>query len=140
MARERNPNLEALMLAVDRLGGLADQMVFLGGSATGLLITDPAAPYFLITKLTAFEGRGHGDYHMSHDMEDIIAVIDGRPNIVDEVSKAKPRLRKELSMRFQRLLEDARFLDAVPGHMPTDAASQARVGIILRRLEALAER
>ena len=28
MVREQNPNLEILMLAVDRLGGLADEMVF----------------------------------------------------------------------------------------------------------------
>lgn len=39
-----NPNLEILMLAVDQLAELADTMVFLGGCATGLLITDSAAP------------------------------------------------------------------------------------------------
>jgi hypothetical protein len=44
VTRERNPNIDILKLAVDRLGGLADEMVFLGGCATGLLITDPAAP------------------------------------------------------------------------------------------------
>ena len=44
MTRERNPNIDILELAVDQLGELADEMVFLGGCATGLLITDPAAP------------------------------------------------------------------------------------------------
>jgi predicted nucleotidyltransferase len=44
-----------------------------------------SAPYFLVTKLEAFDGRGRGDYQMSHDMEDIIAVLDGRPEIVEEV-------------------------------------------------------
>lgn len=44
MARMQNPNLEILMRVVERLGALADEMVFLGGCATGLLITDPAAP------------------------------------------------------------------------------------------------
>ena len=44
MKRIQNPNLELLMLTVDRLGALADEMVFLGGCATGLLITDAAAP------------------------------------------------------------------------------------------------
>lgn len=43
MARAQSPNLEILELAVERLGELADQMVFLGGCATGLLITDAAA-------------------------------------------------------------------------------------------------
>ncbi|TDY02868.1 hypothetical protein [Thiohalophilus thiocyanatoxydans] len=50
MAREKNPNLEILMLAVDKLGELAEEMVFLGGCATGLLITDPAAPPIRVTR------------------------------------------------------------------------------------------
>ena len=167
MASVQNPNLQILTLAVNQLGELADEMVFLGGCATGLLISDPAAPpirvtrdvdaivqiltlaeyyklskklkdrsfmedtsesapicrwtsgeiildvmptdqkilgfgnvwyqkviehsilfelpdartirivsppYFLITKLEAFEGRGKGDYMLSHDMEDIVTV------------------------------------------------------------------
>jgi len=39
-----NPNIEILMFAVEQLEELADEMVFIGGCATGLLITDPAAP------------------------------------------------------------------------------------------------
>ena len=50
MARAQNPNLEILLLAVEQLGGLADDMVFLGGCATGLLITDPAAPPIRVTR------------------------------------------------------------------------------------------
>lgn len=44
MHRERNPNLEILELAVAQLGPLVDDMVFVGGCATGLLLTDLAAP------------------------------------------------------------------------------------------------
>jgi len=44
MERQRNPNIEILTMAVSKLGPVADEMVFLGGCATGLLITDPAAP------------------------------------------------------------------------------------------------
>jgi len=50
MVRAHYPNLEILMLAIDRLGELADSMVFLGGCATGLLITDPAAPPIRVTR------------------------------------------------------------------------------------------
>ena len=50
MARAQNPNLDILALAVDQLGTLTDDMVFLGGCATGLLITDPAAPSIRVTK------------------------------------------------------------------------------------------
>jgi hypothetical protein len=44
MQRQNNPNLIILELAVSALGALADDMVFIGGCATGLLITDLAAP------------------------------------------------------------------------------------------------
>ena len=39
-----NPNIDLLEKMVERLGELAEQMVFVGGCATGLLITDEAAP------------------------------------------------------------------------------------------------
>jgi len=44
MVPQKNPNLEILEKAVHRLDSLADEMVFLGACATGLLLTDPAAP------------------------------------------------------------------------------------------------
>jgi hypothetical protein len=40
----KNSNLEALIKTVNLLGSLADEMVFLGGCATGLLLTDSGAP------------------------------------------------------------------------------------------------
>jgi len=50
MSREKNPNLEILCFAVEALGELTEKMVFVGGCATGLLITDNAAPPIRITK------------------------------------------------------------------------------------------
>jgi hypothetical protein len=44
MIRAQNPNLKILEFAVERLGELTNEMVFLGGCATGLLMTDVAAP------------------------------------------------------------------------------------------------
>jgi len=38
MPRRRNPNVELLEAAVGQLGPLADELVFLGGCATGLLL------------------------------------------------------------------------------------------------------
>ncbi|MHB8744477.1 MAG: hypothetical protein ACYC9L_15330 [Sulfuricaulis sp.] len=43
------------------------------------------APYFLVTKLAAFDNQGKGDRATSHDMEDIVAVLDGRPEIINKV-------------------------------------------------------
>jgi hypothetical protein len=46
---------------------------------SGAGVRSVSAPYFLATKLEAFDGRGSGDYLTSHDIEDLVAVIDGRP-------------------------------------------------------------
>ena len=174
MQRILNPNLDILERTVDQLGELIDRLVFLGGCATGLLLSDLAAPpirltqdvdviteaatwaeynrlsellrakgfqedssegapicrwrveniildvmptdpeilgfgstwyqeaveeatlltlpsgrsirmitapYFIACKFAAFDGRGNNDFMMSHDIEDIVAVIDGRPEL-----------------------------------------------------------
>ena len=228
MIKERNPNLDILMLAVDRLDNLTDEIVFLGGCTTGLFITDQAAPpvretkdvdvivevvtlaeyyklserlrelgfhedqsegaplcrwiiddaildvmptdekiigfsnkwykdamksavkfklpnkkiikvvtgaYFLATKIEAFEGRGNGDYLLSHDLEDLVSVIDGRPEIIDEVINSSEELKGYLIEKFKSLISEPRFLEALPGKLPGDETSQARIPIIIERLE-----
>ena len=44
------------------------------------------APYFLATKIEAFESRGEGDFYGSHDLEEIITLLDGREFLFDEIS------------------------------------------------------
>ena len=98
-----------------------------------------AAPYFLATKLAAFDDRGDEDFLLSRDMEDIVAVLDGRPEIVEEVIGAEKRLRVHLAKRFADLLKDYRFTDALPGHLPSDVASQRRLFALLERIRAISE-
>lgn len=50
MRRQQNPNLKIVIDIVDKLGDLAEQMVFVGGCTAGLLITDNAAPPIRVTK------------------------------------------------------------------------------------------
>ncbi|MBU0731245.1 MAG: hypothetical protein KKE17_12735 [Proteobacteria bacterium] len=231
MPRITNPNIELLEIAVHQLDDLVERLVFLGGCATGLLITDPAAPpirptqdvdvitevatraeyyklaeilrskgfredssedapvcrwrservildvmptdqailgfgspwypqalaesiikalpsgrqirmitapYFLACKFAAFDSRGNNDYMMSHDMEDIVAILDGRPELVEEVGQASIELRGHLAERFRGLLGNPRFREALPGNMPPDEESQARVPIILQRMRKIA--
>ena len=231
MNNQQNPNLDIMRMVVDQLEELADEMIFLGGCAAGLLITDTAAPpvrvtkdvdtivqvttsadyyrlaaklktkgfneysrkgaplcrwiagsimldvmptdpsilgfgnvwyepasrnaitfgldsgraiqlisapYFLITKLIAFEGRGRGDFLMSHDLEDLVAVIDGRPGLLDEVEAAEDDLKDALAVHFKALLNNTRFRDAVAGHMPPDESSPARLPRVLGVMEKIA--
>ena len=105
----------------------------------GLEILIVTAPYFLGTKLDAFFGRGKGDYLASHDMEDIINLINGRTEVWEDVKKAEPDLKNFIIKSFQGFLEDELFLEALPGHLLPDQASQARRSIILERIKKIAE-
>lgn len=95
------------------------------------------APCFLATKIEAFLGRGMGDYLISHDMEDIVTLIDGRKEIVDEIEASDPQLKVYLASQFTRLLNDRAFHEALPGLLYGDAVSQARRPVILERMERI---
>jgi hypothetical protein len=95
-------------------------------------------PFFIATKLEAFKGRGKGDFFGSHDLEDLISVVDGRPALVTEVQAGAIELRAYVRAEIHGLLRTSGFLDALPGYLLPDAISQFRIGIVLRRLENLA--
>ncbi len=104
---------------------------------SGVNLQLATSPYFLGTKLEAFRGRGKQDFMSSHDMEDIVAVLDGRPEIVADIRQAKSDIRAYLVAELGRLLANRDFLDALPGHLPGDSASQQRVPIILERVRRI---
>lgn len=226
----QNPNLEILESVVGLLKSLTDELVFIGGCATGLLLTDPAAPplrvthdvdvitevssllsyhrfidrlkecgftersdqegpicrlhnmelildvmptepgilgfgnrwfkegfttaiyshlpsgqkirilqppYFLATKIDAFNYRGDGDYLLSQDMEDIISVLDGRQELVGEIHESAPDLKEYLAQSFSKFMDNRDFIDALPGHLLPDPASQARVKLIVERIKLI---
>jgi predicted nucleotidyltransferase len=106
---------------------------------SGRTIALIAAPVFIATKLEAFWGRGGGDFLMSHDVEDIVTVVDGRPSTTDEVRAGPADLREYLGRQFRELTASTEFLDALAGHLPRDSASQARLPELIRRLRILAQ-
>lgn len=103
-----------------------------------LRIRTVTAPLFLATKLEAFHGRGGDDYFASHDLEDVLSVIDGRAELLAEVRAAPNDLRAYLALEFRALIREPRFVNALAGHLLPDAASQSRIPILLRRMEELA--
>ena len=56
----------------------------------GLEIRLVSPAHFVATKLEAFEDRGRGDYLESHDLEDVLSVVDGRPS---SLNSHRPSLR-----------------------------------------------
>jgi hypothetical protein len=106
--------------------------------AHNLVIRAISAPYFLITKMEAFRGRGRADFFASHDLEDFISVVDGRPTLMEEVAASPAVLRDYLRDAIKSLLNDSRFLDALPGYLLPDDANQARISLLTRKLQTLA--
>lgn len=96
--------------------------------------------YFCATKLEAFAGRGKRDYQSSHDLEDLIAVVDGRAELalVKEIHARPDDVRTYIASDIAKLLATPAFLDALPGYLLPDQASQARVSILLERLKQIA--
>ena len=97
------------------------------------------APYFLGTKIEAFYGRGRNDYLASHDMEDIVNLVNGRAEIIEDIKNSGLDLKDFIVKSFHGLLEDELFLEALPGHLLPDRASQARRSIILERIKQIVE-
>jgi predicted nucleotidyltransferase len=92
---------------------------------------------FVATKLEAFHGRGGNDIFASHDLEDIIAVVDGRPEIVSDVTAASTDVRRYIASEFQALLDNRDFVEALGGFLLPDAASQRRRNLLHERLAVL---
>jgi len=72
--------------------------------STDLKIRVVTAPYFIATKLEAFKGRGKGDFSGSHDLEDLVAVVDGRGTLVTEIRAELVELHAYIQAEIKRLL------------------------------------
>jgi len=222
-----DPNLELLRAMALALGPLRERMVFVGGCATGLLLTDPAAtgiratedvdaiievaslagyhairpllaergfrqtmeactppfrwfwsgmqldlvpvdekvmgfsnrwyrpgfaaavtaelgpdialrhlnaPYFLATKFEAFNDRGERDVHVSHDLEDIVTIIDGRAELADELARVESSVRAYVVQQTRALLGHPDMQNALPGIV----AQPIRGVVVLERLQQIA--
>lgn len=103
----------------------------------GLDIRLVTPAYFVATKLVAFLDRGKGDYLESHDLEDVISVVDGRPELVEELARADSELRGYVAGVFARLVADEGFLDALPG-LIIEGSPAVRSPVVLQRLRTIA--
>jgi predicted nucleotidyltransferase len=95
-------------------------------------------PLFLATKLEAFKDRGQDDFYGSHDLEDIVTLVDGRANIVVEMASAPLNVRNFVAKRFAGLLRQSDFLQALPGHLSRMLGARERAPLVKDRFEAIA--
>lgn len=103
---------------------------------SGIIIQIFKPAYFLATKLEAFSGRGNGDpYHK--DVEDIIIVIDGREELLDEVRQAEPELKEYIVAGIRELVA-LNGIDYVIESSGSVQANPGRGRIIHMRMKDLA--
>ncbi|CAM8649437.1 hypothetical protein MCEMSHM24_03815 [Comamonadaceae bacterium] len=83
--------------------------------ADGLLLRHLSAPHFFATKFEAFKDRGQNDVYLSHDLEDIMTVMEGRSLVAQEMAAAEAAVRKHVGQSVAALLNMAAFHNALPG-------------------------
>lgn len=83
--------------------------------AFGLMLRHLSAPHFLATKFEAFKDRGQNDVYLSHDLEDIMTVVEGRSTVATEVGAAAADVRRHVGHSVAALLALPAFHNALPG-------------------------
>lgn len=94
-----------------------------------------SVPFFLASKLEAFDDRGNMDFLASPDLEDVLAVLDGAKDVETKVTASPEKVKAWITERFESLLKSDGFLDALDGHLPSAGGTRGtRVRQLLERL------
>ena len=92
-------------------------------------------PLFLATKFEAYGDRGNNDLLGSHDLEDVLNVVDGRATLLDEVRAASSEVRCFLADQFGALLAHPDLDTFLHGNV---RGPEGRVDMVHASLKALA--
>ncbi|MDT8391691.1 MAG: nucleotidyl transferase AbiEii/AbiGii toxin family protein [Lentisphaeria bacterium] len=103
---------------------------------SGLLIRCLTLPYFVATKIEAFLSRG-GDFRMSHDIEDIVIVLDGQRDLA-ALGHGPESVVGYLRGKFVGFLADSNFIESLYAHLPLDSRVLGRQKQITAFLESFA--
>ena len=102
---------------------------------SGLQLRHLSAPYFMATKLEAFKDRGNDDVYLSHDLEDVITVVDGREELISELTSAPPDVRDFVAHTLGGILRHTDFTNVLPGIV----SQSTRTGLVLQRFTSISE-
>lgn len=75
-----------------------------------------SAPCYLATKFEAFNDRG-SDYRTSHDIEDIVYVLDNRIGIVEEVANDDTRIANFIKKQLQIITNKGIMQEVLMAHI-----------------------
>ena len=118
-----DPNIAMLEIATKTLGDLCDSLVFIGGCATGLLLTATRAHSIRATK--------------DVDVVTKVATIRGYHTVENKLAQRGFQHDTSPDAPICRWI-GAGVTHSLAGHLPGDAGSQSRLPVIIQRLRALA--
>jgi hypothetical protein len=90
----------------------------------------------LAAKLEAFADRGARDPAMSKDLDDIVALLDGRLGIGDEVSAAPDKMRHFIAVARRSLFGAGHVLDVI-SDLLRDRERERRAIELMRTLSSM---
>jgi predicted nucleotidyltransferase len=108
---------------------------------SGTTIRAVAPPVGVATKLAAWKGRGNDDILRSLDVHDVIVLVNGRPELVDELVDQGEGLKRYVAKELATLEDHAYFdyviQDAVKAY---GTAAGSRAGIVRDRITDIVDR
>ncbi len=106
--------------------------------AEGILIRIFMPTVFVADKLDAHEDRGGADPRASHDLEDIINIVAGRPSIAEEYRAEIPELRAWVARQVKELFGGDFGEEIIESHLPRTSDRATLLAEVSARLEEIA--
>lgn len=94
-------------------------------------------PLFIATKIEAFHGRDERDFRVSHDIEDIVTVLDGQMDF-NKFDESPPAVSEYLKGQFKTFLADGLFIESISSHIEFGHQNKGRVQRIIDFLRTYA--
>ncbi|MUH37073.1 hypothetical protein D9O36_14570 [Zobellia amurskyensis] len=91
-------------------------------------------PYFLATKLEAFNDRGIKDVYASHDLEDLVYLFNYTSTVASQISDSHEDLKSYLAEKLKEITENRTIMSAMRGSLYYEHADE-RMEIIKERLQ-----
>jgi hypothetical protein len=91
-----------------------------------------SAPCYLATKFEAFKNRG-SDYRTSHDIEDIIYIIDNRINIVEDIALENELISSFIKERLNDIVKKGLLKEVLMAHIHPIMSDQ-RIPIVEEKI------
>ena len=96
------------------------------------------APCYLATKFEAFNNRGN-DYRTSHDMEDIVYILDNRIDIVTEIEQTDKRISQFLINQLITIIEKGMLDEVLMAHIHPLMVDE-RKPIVIEKISAIVKK